>query len=126
MDPITIILTALATAGGKVAGDAIGDAYAGLKRLIVQKFGAKDARLEQHIADYVDDPETYEKPAAKALRNVGAGDDQELVDRAVEVLRQAEEAQPGVTGGLVGQINASGGVVVAGTIHGGVHFGGSS
>ena len=122
MDPITVILTALATAGGQVGGQAISEAYAGLKRLIVDRFGGKDPRLEQHIDDYVADQETYGKPAEKALREVGAAGDQEIVDSAIELLERVEQAQPGITGGMVGQINAQG-VVVAGTVHGGVHFG---
>jgi hypothetical protein len=119
MDPISVILTALATAGGKVAGQAVSDAYAGLKRLILTKFGAADPQLEQRLEQYVADQESNERPAAEALQEVGAGGDQEVVDRAVEVLREAEAAQPGVTGGLVGKIDAAGGkVVVVGHVHG--------
>ena len=122
MDPITVILSALATAGGNVAGQAISDTYALFKRRIIDRFGGGNPRLEQHLDDYVADQETYAKPAEKALRDAGVGDDEEIVKRAIELLEKAEEAQPGITGGLVGQINAEG-VVVAHTVHGGVHFG---
>jgi hypothetical protein len=118
MDPITVILSALAVAGGKVGGQAVQDGYNALKSLILSKFGRNQPRLEERIDDYVDDQETFRKPAEKALRDAGA--DQEVVDRAVALLQQAEAARPGVTGGLVGEINAKG-VVVAGTIIGDVN-----
>jgi len=120
MDPITVILSALAVAGGKVGGQAIQDGYSALKSLILSKFGRDQPKLEERIDDYVDDQETFQKPAEKALRDAGADADQEVVDRAVALLRQAEAARSGVTGGLVGEINAKG-VVVAGTIIGDVN-----
>lgn len=119
MDPISVILSALATAGGNVAGQAVSDAYAGLKRLILTRFGAADPQLEQRLDQYVADQETNERPAADALQEVGADRDQEVVDLAVEVMRQAEAAQPGISGGVVGKIDAAGGKVVAvGEVHG--------
>jgi hypothetical protein len=110
MDPITVILSALAVAGGKVGGQAIQDGYEALKSLIVRKLGGNQPKLEERIDDYV---------------QAGAGADQDVVDRAVELLRQAEATQPGVTGGLVGQINAQG-VNVVHTMHGNINqtFGG--
>ena len=122
MDPITVILSALAVAGSKVADQAIRDGYAGLKALILKKFGKAQPKLEERIDDYVEDQETFERPAEKALRDAGVAADQEVVDRAVELLRAAEASQPGVTGGLVGQINARN-VVVAQQIFGNVNQG---
>jgi hypothetical protein len=111
MDPVSVILSALVTAGAKVGGQAVSDAYSGLRRLIVARFGGRDPRLEQRLDEYVADPETYGKPVAKALHGVGADGDQEIIDFAVRVLREAEAVQPGVTGGLVGKIDAAGGKV---------------
>jgi hypothetical protein len=112
--PISILLSALSIAGSAlqpVADEAIQDGYRGLRALLVRKFGEKDPRIEARLNDYAEDPETFEKPTAKLLTQVGADTDQEVVDRATELLQRSETRQPGITGGLVGQIQASGGKV---------------
>jgi hypothetical protein len=112
MDPITVLMSALSVAGAAIGDQAIKDGYAGLKAMLISKFGSKNPRLEPAIADYAEDPDTYAKPVEKVLSDVGADRDQEVVDRATELIKRAEAAQPGVAGGLVGQINALGGRVV--------------
>jgi hypothetical protein len=120
MDPITVILSALAVAGGKVADQAIRDGYAGLKGLILRKFGRAQPKLEERLDDYVADQDTFAKPAEKALREAGAGADQEVLDQAKDLLRRAEAVAPGITGISIGQLNATN-VVVAERIQGGVN-----
>ena len=127
MDPISILLSALSLAGTAlkpITDQAIKDGYVGLKELIIRKFGGKEPELTHVLDQNEKRPDVY-KPAAEAtLKQVGADQDQEILDKATELLKRAEAAQPGVTGGLVGQINAAGGrVVVAGTIHGGLDMG---
>jgi hypothetical protein len=121
MDPITVILSALAVAGGKVATQAIQDGYDALKSLILRRYGREQPRLEERIDDYVDDQETYQKPAEKALREAGAGEDREVVDQALELLRQAEAVQPGVTGFQINNLTATNVAFAGRDIRGGVH-----
>ena len=127
MDPLTVILSALSLAGTvlkPVADQAIKDGYVGLKELIIRKFGGKEPELTQVLDQNEKRPDVYKPAAEAALKQVGADQDQEILDKATDLLKRAEAAQPGVTGGLVGQINAAGGrVIVAGTIHGGVRMG---
>lgn len=125
MEPMTVILGALSAVGAAIGDQGVKDAYAGLKALIVQKFGVDNPKLEQRLDEYVEDADTFAKPAEKALRDAKVDQDQDVVNRAVEVMKQAEAASPGASGGLVGQINAAGGVVnvVGGNVYGGINVG---
>ena len=118
MEPISLILAALVAGAAKAAGDAAPDAYKGLKALIKRKF-AGEAKAEMVLEEHEQDPETYEAPLKKKLAEAGADKDQEILEKAQELLKQLkpEEAAAGkfninVAGdikGIVGDI--SGGTV---------------
>jgi hypothetical protein len=89
MDPLTLILSAL-TAGAAaavqaVAGDAIKDAYAGLKSLLQQKFMGKQS-AEVALDEHETDPATWEEPLKKALMQEQADHDEAIIKAAQKVM----------------------------------------
>ena len=110
MEPITLILTALVAGTAKAAGDAVPDAYKGLKALIQKKFSGKpvaEAMLDEHEKD----PETYAAPLKKSLVEAGIDKDEEILKAAQALLEQLkpEAAAPGTINigqgakGIIGQ-----------------------
>jgi hypothetical protein len=94
MDPVTLILTALAAgaaAGAKdTASTAVKDAYAGLKAKIKTLLSRrKDGELV--LARYEESPRTWEAPLASELAAAGADKDEGLVTAAQAVLSMADE-----------------------------------
>jgi len=96
VDPITLILTALVAGTAKAAGDAVPDAYKGLKALIQKKIAGKPA-AEMVLAEHEKDPETYAAPLKKNLVEAGVDQDTEILKAAQELLEQLkpQEAAPG-------------------------------
>ncbi|MFL5539719.1 MAG: hypothetical protein ACJ8J0_12040 [Longimicrobiaceae bacterium] len=92
MDPIT---TAITAALAHLGAAAVKDAYAGLKALLVRKFGA-DSKVTEAVDGVEARPESEGRKAvlAEELAAAGAGDDEEIV-RAARALAAAVEAHGG-------------------------------
>lgn len=98
MDPITLIVTALA-AGATVglkdsASSAVRDAYAGLKALVNDKLRG---RPDADVVPYEDAPERWRARLEAELRQSGAGRDPDLAQAAQALMRLLDE--PGARAG---------------------------
>jgi hypothetical protein len=99
MDPIALILSAL-TAGATAAlqettGTAIKDAYQGLTGLLKQKF-KKDPKAMAALEGHAEDPDTWQKPLEKSVRETGAAKDEQIqlaAQKLLEVL-QVQKSLP--------------------------------
>jgi hypothetical protein len=135
MDPVTLILTALAAGAAlgvkDTASAAVKDAYEGLKVLVKKRFaGRRDGELV--LARYEEAPDTWKGPLTAELTAVGAAADEDLVT-AAQALMQLVDAAGSAAGkysvsagdhsaaaGRDMNITASGGGTAAGVIHGNV------
>jgi hypothetical protein len=147
MEPITTtLLTALiagaAAATGEVAGQAIKDAYASLKGLLIRKWGGK-ADLENAVRQVEGEPKSQgrqlmlqEELGKAATADPTAAQDQELLTKAQELLKLLAAQGQATTATVQIIQSGSGGVaygagalaagersVVAHTIHGPVSTG---
>ncbi|WP_013322706.1 hypothetical protein [Gloeothece verrucosa] len=90
MDPISLILSALATGAGTAAAEkGFKDVYDKLKELIKKKFADNEAAkvvLDEHEKD----PETYQAALKKKLTEAGADKDEEIKKIAQEILKKQD------------------------------------
>jgi len=95
MDPITLIVTALAAGAALGVQDtvsgAVKDAYASLRALVVKRFGGR-AAAERVLAQHEDAPQAWREPLAKELVEAGAGRDRALVAAAQAVMSLVDAA----------------------------------
>ena len=96
MEPITLILTALA-AGAAIGAPTVGkemiqDGYQGLKTIIKRKFGDNQAAVTA-LEQYEAKPEVWEAPLKDALQESGAGEDKEIIQAAQQVMAVANPEQ---------------------------------
>src|SRR5664279_6178868 len=96
MDPVTLILTALAagaTAAAKdIASQAIKDAYSGLKAIIQKRFTGKP-QAEVVLREHEGDQDTSKKPLEKFLTESGADQDLEIIESAQRLLQLVHPEQ---------------------------------
>lgn len=110
MDPITLILTALATGTAKVAGDAVPDAYKELKAMIQKKLAGKP-EAEIALAKHEEKPDVWKEPLKEAITESGLDKDAEILRMAQVLLEQLnpEAPAPGIINigkdakGIIGQ-----------------------
>ena len=138
MEPVTLIVTALvagATAvANEVGGQALKDAYTGLKTLVVDRY--KGAKSVVELAENNPDSADMAQAAEAVLTDAGAADDQDLITQAEQVneeLATQEKANPGstiitVSGSGAVAVNRStaagaGGIAIGGSVKGNVSTG---
>jgi hypothetical protein len=88
VDPISLIVTALisgaSAAAQETAGNVVKDAYAGLRRLISERFGRGKEPKE------LEAPEENRPALTEQLKRIGADGDEDLVRAAQEVMKQTD------------------------------------
>lgn len=110
MDPITLILSALAAGAAAAAKDtaseAIKDTYQGLKVLVQRHFSGKP-RAEMVLDEYEKEPGVWKEPIKKALTETGIDKDEAIV-KAAQALMAKVDPQAAAQGKF--NINISGSV----------------
>lgn len=99
MDPITLIVTALAAGAGQgitdTASAAVKDAYAALKAHVKRRLGGGPS-VELVLAEHERTPETWRVPLMAELAKSGAEGDRDLIAAAQALLDLAgKAARPG-------------------------------
>ena len=93
MDPITLILSALAagaTAAAKdTAGTAIKDAYQGLKALLQRHFSGK-SEAEMALGNYENKPDVWKEPVKDALTQTRADQDEAIIKAAQALMAKVD------------------------------------
>lgn len=96
MDPITIIVNALALGAAAgvqaTAAQAVKDAYAGLKRVIHERYELADSAVG--MIERRPEKEAFKEAAREALDEEGAGSDEELLRQAQTLIKAVEQHAP--------------------------------
>lgn len=96
MDPVSLILAALAAGATAAAQDTaektVKDAYTGLKALVKKRF-EKKPHAEVALTEYEEDADTWEKPLQKSLIETGTDQDEAVIRQAEQVLKLVHPQQ---------------------------------
>jgi hypothetical protein len=128
MDPVTLIVTALATgaaaAAKDIGGDAVKSAFNGLKNFIAQRFGGKPDVVEA-VAKVEQSPDSNgrKETLKEELQAVGADQDQELLAKVQEFVKLLESKGVSVNQSI-GNVTAT--VSGGGTAVGAIQIGGNA
>jgi hypothetical protein len=89
MDPVTLIVAALAAGAASGAGEAattaVKDAYQGLRRLVSARFAGRNA-AEVALAEHETDPDTWQAPLARELIQTSTNADPEVIEAAQRLM----------------------------------------
>jgi hypothetical protein len=114
MDPVTLIVTALAAGAATALQDgvssAVKDAYARLTALVKKRFAGHPGR-ELVLARHEQAPQVWDKPLAEELTATGAADDRDLT-AAAQALMQLVDAAGSAAGKYQVVVHGSQGVQV--------------
>ncbi|MGO8896088.1 MAG: hypothetical protein ACLP8X_29815 [Streptosporangiaceae bacterium] len=95
MDPVTLIVTALAAGAASAlqegASSAVKDAYTRVTALVKRRFASRP-KAELVLAEHQAAPQTWEAPLAAELSAVGADGDADLVAAAQALMTLVDEA----------------------------------
>jgi hypothetical protein len=95
MDPVTLVVAALAAGAASAlqdgASSAVKDAYARLKALVQRRF-ADRPKGELVLAEHQAAPQTWQAPLAAELSAAGADGDADLVAAAQALMNLVDEA----------------------------------
>jgi len=95
MDPVTLIVTALAAGAASAlqegASSAVKDAYTRVMALVKRRFASRP-KAELVLAEHQAAPQTWEAPLAAELSAVGADGDADLVAAAQTLMTLVDEA----------------------------------
>ncbi|HYV92639.1 MAG TPA: hypothetical protein VE978_12665 [Chitinophagales bacterium] len=99
MDPITLIVSSLAAGAASglkpTAEKVVKDAYEGIKAFIKKKFGEK---VSTDDLERKPDSESKQASLKEDLESAGASQDQELLDKAKQLIKIVEQHDPAIYG----------------------------